>query len=33
MDNLNCKTQVHAKVYEEKLELEEKTMPIDIILR
>ena len=33
MDNLNCKMQAHAKVCKEKLELEEKTMPIDIILR
>ena len=32
MDNLNCKTQAYAKVCEGKLELEEKMMPIDIIL-
>ena len=36
MDNLNCKMQVHPRVYEEnkleELELEEKTMPIEIIL-
>ena len=33
MDNINCKTQAHARVCEEnKLELEEKTMLIEIIL-
>ena len=36
MDNLNCKTQAHARVYKEnklELELEEnETMPIEIIL-
>ena len=34
MDNLNCKTQAHARVWEEnKLELElEKMMLIEIIL-
>ena len=34
MDNLNCKMQPHAKVYEEsKLEIEEKMIPIEIILQ
>ena len=34
MDNLNCKTQVHARVCEEnKLELEEKMRAIEIILQ
>ena len=31
MDNLNCKMQSHARVSEEN-KLEEKTMPIEIIL-
>ena len=31
MDNLSCKMQAHARVCEEN-ELEEKTMPIEIIL-
>ena len=34
MDNLNCKTQAHARVCEEnKLELKEKMTPIEIILQ
>ena len=35
MDSLNCKTQAHARVCEKsklKLELEEKMMPIEIVL-
>ena len=31
MNNLNCKTQAHARVCEEKLE--EKKTPIELILR
>ena len=30
MNNLNCKMQAHARVYEENIELE-KTMPIETI--
>ena len=35
MDNLNCKMQAYARVCEEniELELEEKTTPIETILR
>ena len=37
MDNKNCKMQAHARVCEEnkleELELENKTMPIESILR
>ena len=36
MDNLNCKIQAHVRVCEEnklKLELEEKMIPIDIVLQ
>ena len=32
IDNLNCKMQTHARVSEEN-KLEEKTMPIEIILQ
>ena len=32
MDNLNCKMQAHARVCEE-IKLEEKMMPIEIILQ
>ena len=35
MDNLNCKTQAHARVWKEnklELEFEEKTMPTETIL-
>ena len=35
VNNLNCKMQAHARVCEEnklQLKLEEKTMPIEIIL-
>ena len=33
MDNLNCKMQAHAKVCEENIDLEERTMPIETILQ
>ena len=33
MDNLICKMQAHARVCEENIELEEKTMPIETILQ
>ena len=33
MNNLNCKMQAHARVCEENIELEEKTTPIETILR
>ena len=33
MDNLNSKIQDHARVCEENIELQEKTMPIETILR
>ena len=33
MDNLICKMQAYARVCKENIELEEKTMPIETILR
>ena len=33
MDNLICKMQAHARVCKENIELQEKTMPIETILR
>ena len=33
MYNLNCKMQAHAKVCEENIDLEERTMPIETILQ
>ena len=33
MDNLNCKMQADARVCEENIELEEKTISIETILR